>query len=84
MFFPSPVDCIDWDWLSAFKKIAFCLNFEFCKKIFNPHNWLTFSPQKMATLRNKRRMAAVARETQAEHPGSVQSLDLSVPKLNAE
>ena len=38
----------------------------------------------MATLRNKRKLAAVARETQEEHPGNGQSRNTSVPRINEE
>ena len=36
----------------------------------------------MATLRNKRNLAAVTRETQEEHPGNGQSRNASVPRIN--
>ena len=36
----------------------------------------------MATLRNKRKLATVARETQGEHPREGQSRDTSVPRIN--
>ena len=38
----------------------------------------------MATLRNKRRLADVARETQEEHPRNGQSRNTSVPRINEE
>ena len=38
----------------------------------------------MATLRNKRKLAAVTKETQEEHPGNGQSRNTSVPRINAE
>ena len=38
----------------------------------------------MATLRNKRKLAAVTRETQEEHPGNDQSRNTSVPRINEE
>ena len=38
----------------------------------------------MATLRNKRKLAAVTRETQEEHPRNGQSRNTSVPKINEE
>ena len=38
----------------------------------------------MATLRNKRKLAAVARETQEEHPRNGQSRNMSVPRTNEE
>ena len=38
----------------------------------------------MATLRNKRKLAAVTRETQEEHPRNGQSRNLSVPRINEE
>ena len=38
----------------------------------------------MATLRNKRKLAAVARETQEEHPRNGQSRNTSVPGINEE
>ena len=38
----------------------------------------------MATLRNKRKLAAVARETQEEHPRNGQSRNTSVPRINEE
>ena len=38
----------------------------------------------MATLRNKRKLAAVTRETQEEHPGNGQSRNTSVPRINEE
>ena len=38
----------------------------------------------MATLRNKRKLAAVTRETQEEHPRSGQSRNTSVPRINEE
>ena len=38
----------------------------------------------MATLRNKRKLAAVTRETQEEHPRNGQSRYTSVPRINEE
>ena len=38
----------------------------------------------MATLRNKRKLAAVTRETQEEHPRNGQSRNTSVPRINQE
>ena len=38
----------------------------------------------MATLRNKRKLAAVTRETQEEHPRNGQSRNTSVPGINEE
>ena len=38
----------------------------------------------MATLRNKRKLAAVIRETQEEHPRNGQSRNTSVPRINKE
>ena len=38
----------------------------------------------MATLRNKRKLAAVTRETQEEHPRNSQSQNTSVPRINEE
>ena len=38
----------------------------------------------MAKLRSKRKLAAVTRETQEEHPGSGQSRNTSVPRINEE
>ena len=38
----------------------------------------------MATLRNKRKLAAVKRETQEEHPRNGQSRNTSVPRINEE
>ena len=38
----------------------------------------------MATLRNKRKLAAVTRETQEEHPRNSQSRNTSVPRVNEE
>ena len=38
----------------------------------------------MATMRNKRKLAAVTRETQAEHPRNGQSRNTSVPRINEE
>ena len=38
----------------------------------------------MATLRNKRKLAAVTRETLEEHPRNGQSRDTSVPRINEE
>ena len=38
----------------------------------------------MATLRNKRKLAAVTRETQEEHPRNGQSRNTSVPSINEE
>ena len=38
----------------------------------------------MATLRNKRKLAAVTRETQEEHPRNGQSRNTSVPRNNEE
>ena len=38
----------------------------------------------MATLRNKRKLAAVTSETQEEHPGNGQSRNTSVPRINEE
>ena len=41
-----------------------------------------FPFKKMATLRNKRKLAAVTRETQKEHPKNGQSRNTSVPRIN--
>ena len=38
----------------------------------------------MATLRNKRKLAAVIRETQEEHPRDGQSRNTPVPRINEE
>ena len=38
----------------------------------------------MATLRNKRKLAAVTRETEEEHPRNGQSRNTSVPRINEE
>ena len=38
----------------------------------------------MATLRNKRKLAAVTRETQEEHPRNGQSRNTSLPRTNVE
>ena len=38
----------------------------------------------MATLRNKRKLAAVTRETQEEHPRNGQSRNTSVPRINED
>ena len=38
----------------------------------------------MATLRNKRKLASVTRETQEEHPRNGQSRNTSVPRTNEE
>ena len=38
----------------------------------------------MATLRNKRKLTAVPRETQEEHPRNGQSRNTSVPRINEE
>ena len=38
----------------------------------------------MATLRNKRKLAAVTRKTQGEHPRNGQSRNTSVPRFNEE
>ena len=38
----------------------------------------------VATLRNKRKLAAVARETPKEHPRNGQSRNTSVPRINPE
>ena len=38
----------------------------------------------MATLRNKRKLAAVTKETQEEHPRNGQSRNMSVPRINEE
>ena len=38
----------------------------------------------MATLRNKRKLAAVTRETQEEHPRNGQSRNTSVPRINKD
>ena len=38
----------------------------------------------MATLRNKRKLTAVTRETQEENPGNGQSRNTSVPRINEE
>ena len=38
----------------------------------------------MATLRNKRKLAAVTRETQEENPRNGQSRNTSVPRINEE
>ena len=38
----------------------------------------------MATLRNKRKLAAVTRETQKENPSNGQSRNTSVPRINEE
>ena len=45
---------------------------------------MAFFPSKMATLRNKRKLAAVTRETQEEHSRSGQSQNTSVPRINEE
>ena len=38
----------------------------------------------MTTLRNKRKLAAVTKETQEEHPSNGQSRNTSVPRINKE
>ena len=38
----------------------------------------------MKTLRNKRKLAAVTRETQEEHPRNGQSRNTSIPRINEE
>ena len=38
----------------------------------------------MATLRNKRKLATVTRETQEEHPRNGQSRNTSVPRINED
>ena len=38
----------------------------------------------MATLKNKRKLAAVTRETQEEHPRNGHSRDTSVPRIEEE
>ena len=38
----------------------------------------------MATLRNKRKLAAVTKETQEENPRNGQSRNTSVPRINGE
>ena len=38
----------------------------------------------MTTLRNKRKLAAVTRETQEEHPRNGQSRNTSVPRIDEE
>ena len=38
----------------------------------------------MATLRNKRKLAAVTRETQEEHPRNGQSRNTPIPRINEE
>ena len=38
----------------------------------------------MATLRNERKLAAVTRETQEEHPDNGQSRNTSVPRIDEE
>ena len=38
----------------------------------------------MATLRNRRKLAAVTRETQEEHPRNGQSRNTSVPRINED
>ena len=43
-----------------------------------------FPFKKMATLRNKRKLAAVTRKTQEEHPRNGQSRNTSVPGINEE
>ena len=43
-----------------------------------------FPFKKMATLRNKRKLAAVTRETQEENPRNGQSRNTSVPRINEE
>ena len=43
-----------------------------------------FPSKKMATLRNKRKLAAVTRETQEENPRNGQSRNTSVPRINEE
>ena len=45
---------------------------------------MAFSLQNMETLRNKRKLAAVTRETQEENPGNGQSRNTSVPRINEE
>ena len=46
------------------------------------HNCVAISLQKMATLRNKRKLASVTKKTQEEHPGNGQSRNSSVPRNN--
>ena len=38
----------------------------------------------MATMRSKRKLAAVTRETQEEHPKNDQSRNMSVPRINED
>ena len=38
----------------------------------------------MATLRNKRKLAAVTRKTQEEHPRNGQSRNAPIPRINEE
>ena len=45
---------------------------------------MSFFPSKRSTLRNKRKLAAVTRETQEEHPRNGQSRNTSVPRINEE
>ena len=54
------------------------------KKFFNLHHCLAFPFQKMTTLRKKRKLAAVASETQEEYPENGQSRITSVPRINED
>ena len=53
-------------------------------KIIQSSQLRSFFPSKMATLRNKRKLAAVSRETQEENPRNGQSRNTSVPRINEE
>ena len=54
------------------------------KKLFQSSNCVASSLRKMTTLRNKRKLAAVTRQTQEEHPRNGQSRNTSVPRSNEE
>ena len=53
-------------------------------KEFSLQKLLNFSLREMATLRNRRQVAAVLRETQEEHPKNSKSRNTSVPGITEE
>ena len=70
-----------------FKESHFCYNLNLINKYKTNSVFITaqhFSLQKMATLRNKRKLAAVTRETQEEYSRNGQSRNTSVPRINEE
>ena len=60
------------------------LKCEWNTKVIQSLPLFTFFPSKMATLTNKRKLAAVARETQQEHHRNGQSRITSVPRIKVQ